>query len=410
MLLVLVHDELGYSGLTNVPMGFACVQPANTKPLYRLDQGTANRRHFYTTSQAEAEAALSSGSQFERVEGYLFATQVYGSLPLYRVSRCSPVGSGCDVEHRYTVSADARAFLLGDGWADEGIEGYAFDGYNNATAKISANGNVNGVTTSVSAPIQTSIQNVIPPKQYIPISGVDSGRPAATVSGYVVSNSSPRPAGATRHRIIFALYTGTLFDPGTNIDHIPVFLRFHSQLGSDGFPGVPYDGLGIFLSIPRWNNNQCGSSAMGGAQIFVERVANASRMVNGGPALAFVDCAANLAAPLQSNHAYSIAVTVTDDARLEYSVVDQASGTQIADFPLHDYGAWYACPLVPQASVLSTATAYCANPFSPDRFANYRTGYLIWPLFSPQSSTAQGGLGAVTVQWLDESDTVLSSE
>ena len=226
-----VHENLGYSGLTNVPMGFACDQPANTKPLYRLDQNTPNRNHFYTTSPTEAEAALSSGWQFERVEGYLFATQIDGSLPLYRVSRCWPAGSGCYVEHRYTLSAGAYGVLLEDGWSADGIEGYAFDGYDNPTVKVSANGNVNGVATSVSAPIQTSIQNVAPPKQYIPISGVDSGRPAATVSGYVVSNSSPRPAGATRQRLIFALYTGTLFDPGTNLDHIPVFIRFHAQMG-----------------------------------------------------------------------------------------------------------------------------------------------------------------------------------
>jgi hypothetical protein len=405
-----VHDNLGYSSLTDVPMRFACARPANARPLYRLDQNAPNRYHFYTSSQAEAEAALSNGWQFERVEGYLLAAQVDGSMPLYRVARCVPAASGCSVEHRYTLSVDARTGLLRDGWADEGVEGYAFDGYNNPTALVSADGNVNGLVTRVSDPIRTSIQNVAPPKQYIVISGVDSGRPATTVSGYVVSDSSPRPPGATRQRIVFSLYTGTLSEPGTNIDHIPVFLRFHAQLGSDGFPGVPYDGLGIFFSIPRWNNNQCGSSATGGAQIFVERVANASRMVNGGPAMEFVDCAANLPAPLKPDHTYSITVTVTDDARLGYAVTDLADGSQFANFPLHDYRRWYACPLSPQVGALSTASAHCANPFSPDRFASFRTGYLVWPLFSPQASNAQGALQAVTVQWLDENDVVLSSQ
>ncbi len=397
-----VHDNLGYSSLTDVPMRFACAQPANARPFYRLDQNGPSKRHFYTSSLPEAESALSSGWTFERVEGYLFATQVVGSMPLYRVSR-----SG---EHRYSLSIEAREALLRDGWTDEGIEGYAFDGYNTPTAIVSANGNVNGYATSVSHPLQTPIQNVAPPKQYLPISGVDSGRPATTVSGYMVSNSSPRPAGATRQRMIFSLYTGTLFDPGTNVDHIPVFLRFHAQMGSDGLPGVPYDGLGIFFSFPHWNNNQCGSSATAGAQIFVERVANASRMVSGGPVMEFVDCAANLPAPLQSNHAYTITVTVTDDARLAYTVTDQADGSRFADFPLHDYRRWYICPLAPQAAGLSTTSAYCANPFSPDRFANFRTGYLIWPLFGSQPSSAQGALEAVTVQWLDDNDVVLSSQ
>ncbi len=107
-----VHDNLGYSSLTNVPMRFACAQPANARPFYRLDQNAPNRNHFYTSSLAEAESALSTDWQFKRVEGYLFAAQVDGSLPLYRVSRCVPVESGCAVEHRYTLSVDARAALL----------------------------------------------------------------------------------------------------------------------------------------------------------------------------------------------------------------------------------------------------------------------------------------------------------
>jgi hypothetical protein len=101
---------------------------------------------------------------------------------------------------------------------------------------------------------------------------------------------------------------------------------------------------------------------------------------------------------------------VTDDARLGYSVTDLADGHQLANFPLHDYRRWYACPLSPQTGELSSASAYCANPFSPDRFANFRTGYLLWPLFSKQSSDAQGALEAVTVQWLDENNVVLSSQ
>ncbi|MGH8801213.1 MAG: hypothetical protein ACREX6_02815, partial [Casimicrobiaceae bacterium] len=211
---------------------------------------------------------------------------------------------------------------------------------------------------------------------------------------------SPRPSGATRQILTFTLDTGTLFDSGTNIDHIPIFLRFHAELGSDGFPGLPYDGLGIFFSLPQWNGNFCRSTATAGAQIFVERAANANRLTATLPTGAFVDCAANLPQPLASNHSYSIAVTVTDDAKLGYTVTDLANGGLVASYALHDYSSWYPCPLVPDAGNLSTANAYCANPMSPDRFSNFRTGYLVWPLFTAQASGAEGAIRDVTLQWL----------
>lgn len=406
-----VHDELGYAALTNVPMRYVCAQPATSAPLYRLDLAdAAGTSRLYTTSDAEALAALASGWRFERVEGYLLTTAVPGSTPLYRLSRCAVAGGGCRTERRYTISPDARSALLRDGWTDEGIAGYAFDGFANATASVSAEGNVNGIATSVAAPVRTSIVGVAPPKQMIPIRGIDSGRPAATVSGYLISESTSRPSGATQQRLIFTLDTGTLFDAASNIDHLPIFLRFHAELGSDGFPGLPYDGLGIFFALPGWNANHCHASAAAGAQVFVELVANANRMVNGARTLDYVDCAANLSAPLASGRLYTIAVTVSDDAKLAYTITDDATGVRVADFGPRDYSAWFICPLVPSSDVLSTANSYCANPMSPDRFANFRSGYLIWPLFTPETSPAQGSLQDVTLQWLDASGNVLSSQ
>ena len=406
-----VHAELGYATLSTVPMQYACAQPANTAALYRLDLvDAAGTSHLYTSSDAEALSALASGWRFERVEGYLFTSAVAGSAPLFRLSRCVAAGGGCRTERRYTISADARSALVGDGWTDEGVAGYAFGGFDDTMASVSADGNVNGIPTSVAAPVHASIVNVAPPKQYIPVDGIDSGRPAATVSGYLVSESTSRPAGATQQRLTFTLDTGTLFDTGSNIDHLPVFLRFHAELGSDGFPGLPYDGLGIFFAMPGWNGNHCHALATTGAQVFVELVADANRMVNGTLPVDFVDCSANLVAPLASGRLYAITVTVTDGAKLAYTVTDVANGARVGDFGPHDYSAAFACPFDPVAGALSTANAYCANPMSPDRFASSRSGYLIWPLFTREASSAQGGLQNVTVQWLDANGNVLSSQ
>lgn len=406
-----IHAALGYSPLTNIPMQYACAQPAGTAPLYRLDRIDASgTSHLYTTSDGEAASALASGWHYERVEGYLFTDAVAGSTALYRLSRCAVSAGGCRTERRYTISPEARSGLLGDGWTDEGVAGYAFGGFANETATVSADGNVNGIATSVGAPVRTSIVDVAPPKQSIAVSGIDSGRPASTVSGYLISESTIRPVGATQQRLTFTLDTGTLFDAGSNIDHLPVFLRFHSELGSDGFPGLPYDGLGIFFAMPGWNADHCHDAATTGAQVFVELVANANRMVDGTPALDFVDCSANLAVPLGSARLYVVAVTVTDDAKLTYTITDAASGAHVADFGPGDYSGWFSCPLGLSTAALTTANAFCANPMSPDRFASFRSGYLIWPLFTREPSAAHGALQNVTLQWLDAGGAVLSSQ
>jgi len=59
---------------------------------------------------------------------------------------------------------------------------------------------------------------------------------------------------------------------------------------------------------------------------------------------------------------------------------------------------------------LDAATLYCDNPYSPDRYADFRTGYAVWPMFqdSPAASgTGVGSFSNFTVQWLDKNGRVL---
>ena len=75
--------------------------------------------HFYTTSSAERDNAVSQdGYLSEGVACYVYATQVAGTIPFYRLR--SPAG-----DHFYTPSAAERQSLLATpGWTDEGIACY----------------------------------------------------------------------------------------------------------------------------------------------------------------------------------------------------------------------------------------------------------------------------------------------
>jgi hypothetical protein len=106
-------------------MNFACAQPSGALPLYRLYKGAPQTDHVYTTSVTEFNSLKATDYGFDRVEGYLFTTQVSGSSPLYRLSKGANLVNQ-DVEHRYTLSSSARQSLLTAGWSDEGVIGYAF--------------------------------------------------------------------------------------------------------------------------------------------------------------------------------------------------------------------------------------------------------------------------------------------
>lgn len=395
-------SDFGYAG---IPMGFACAPPTGAAPLFRLYKAFPASDHFMTTSVSEAAGAIELGYTFEKVEGYLFTSQRVGTQPVYRLSRCVfASGEACDVEHRYTTSADTKDTLLAAGadWALDGVAGYAFVSYDNAYAKVVFDGRLNGLSHTSADPRLTTMANVVPTKGEVVIQG--SGR--AVGSGYMASLSTPRPAGAHAQRLSLVIDTGTLFEPGSNLDHLPIALRFHAQLGSDGVIGRPYDGLGVFLARATWGGGQCGDTSSGG-QVFVEGFQNAK----------FVECAP-LAVPLQSAHTYRLELTVTDDGWLHYEVTDlDATSAPVQAFSRY-YGhgfttTTYACPLAPAPGALTPDQLHCNNPWSLDRFPTHRSGYAVVPIFAPPNSALpQGATGAfreLTVEWLDASGAVLVS-
>lgn len=407
--------NLGYT--SDIPMMFACAQPFAATPLYRLYKWLPATDHFYTTSASDVRGAQSIGYNYEGVEGYVFTVQVAGSVPLYGLSVCFLVGGNCDVEHRYTISTDSRTSLVNAGWNYEGIVGYVFDGDDDAYVAAAYTGTMNGHPVYANRPVPVPIQNVVPPATTIAISGQGAvgarGQGTFFENGYLFSNSTPRPIGAEQQRVRFTLYTGTLFDPGSNLDHIPVALYFHAQTGSDGFRSNPYDGIGIFFSVPQWGGNACHSAFTSGGQVFIERFADPPETPDYFDA---DDCRSNLSQPLQSRHYYDVTITADDNAVLNAVVTDHFTHALLPlaqpDALPFSFAAKYPCPLTHAPGTLGTSMVYCNNPFTPDRYANFRTGYAFMPMFEDFPAAAGTGSGSVsnfTIQWLDAAGSVLWS-
>lgn len=86
-------------------------------PLYRLyHRGVTD--HLYTISEANKDYAISQGFEYQRIEAYVYTSQVEGTIPLYRLWR-----SG---SHRYTATKQIRELAITEGFVNQGIEGYIY--------------------------------------------------------------------------------------------------------------------------------------------------------------------------------------------------------------------------------------------------------------------------------------------
>lgn len=394
---ITLEGNFGYP--LSLPMAFACARPAGTLPLYRFYKGSPQTTHAFAVSQTEIDTVYGAGFQFERVEGYVYTSQAAGRVPLYALSGmtgCFP--SGCELELRYTTSADSRQTLLNAGWGGGNPIGYVFDAYVNSPVSSQFTGNINKTVGTLPNYSSVPLTNVSPPTG---ISALKGNRIANAFYGMMAVNSTARPVGAYKQKITFTLNTGTLFDEASAIDHLPIILYAHSGFGSTGMPSVPYDGMGIFLAKPNWGrpgrcDGQPANLPTSGAQVFVEEFAMGKR----------VDCTAGLAVPLERVKYYKFEITVADNAVLTYKITDTATNVVIKNFS-KSYAADFACPTSHTPGSLPVHMVYCNNPFTTDRFANHRTGYNITPISDSLSySSIYSGL---TVQWLSQNGTVLST-
>lgn len=390
-----------------MPMAFSCKPPPSSAPFYRLYKGAPETEHLYTANAVEASAAIAAGYVFERVEGYIFTSPPPGSTALYRLSFCSPLGSSCNRERRYTISTHAKDALIGAGWIDEGVAGYVYDGYVNPTVQAQFEGRYNGIAVTNAAPTTIPIQNVRPPRSLEVMKGTERN----PLYGYLQSNSTPRPANAAKMRAKFSLFTGDLFDAQTNVSHIPIVLYGHAQGASDGISAGPVDGIGIFFApanVAFAARGGCSPDLFQGGQIWVELYGNR----------ASIECETQLEFPLLPYTWYDVVLTVDDAAVLDLEVRFSLLGGAGPKLPFKrgqahppvSYASRYPCPLDPLAAPLTPATAHCANPFAQERVPNHRTGYFVIPVLTASNDPADGGaFRGFTIQWLDANGNVLST-
>jgi hypothetical protein len=98
---------------------------ANTAEFKRYWKGAPQTDHFYTTSSTEANGVIKAGWVWEPTysAGYLYTTQVPGSVPLYRLNKFT---AQLDGMHYYTSSAAEVASMKAAGFTLDGVAGYVY--------------------------------------------------------------------------------------------------------------------------------------------------------------------------------------------------------------------------------------------------------------------------------------------
>lgn len=89
-----------------------------TVPLWVLGEAATND-NMYLTSANSSSPPVVSGYDTIEIVGYVYSTQVCGSVPIYSAFE-ERVG-----DHWYTTSQTGYQQLLASGWADAGIPFYA---------------------------------------------------------------------------------------------------------------------------------------------------------------------------------------------------------------------------------------------------------------------------------------------
>ncbi|KAF7350136.1 hypothetical protein MVEN_01315900 [Mycena venus] len=114
----LQEGQFAFNGV--IGLIFPTLQPSTLPFLCLTNARTTS--FFYTTSETERANALATGYTDYTTMGYIYTSQVCGSVPLYRVHFI-----GANADYIYTTSIVERDNAIVQGFVDEGIAGYVME-------------------------------------------------------------------------------------------------------------------------------------------------------------------------------------------------------------------------------------------------------------------------------------------
>jgi hypothetical protein len=303
----------GYGGLKTAFYLERTAQ-AQTKPLYRYYKGAPETDHFYITDTylQDLTTATNLGYTYEGVAGYLYSSQVPGSIPLYRLAKINAATQ--DRAHRYTVSATEVDALTSAGWTYEHIEGYVpqTTGWFNGTAFIPGFPSLPGGHIMTARCQQTPAQNNV-------CSDPVNFRNGYT--GYRFVQSTARPAGKTTQVMEFDLKTPDFM--GRN-EHIAIGLHGHWDIDYNNIDNVSnparnHHALGIIIGA-----SGCGTNVR--VEAFWPTGNNLSPCNGQGN--------------LRNNRSYHVRIAVNDAGYINYTVTEAGSSVPFVN-DLYDGNGLY---------------------------------------------------------------------
>ncbi|MFY0567481.1 hypothetical protein ACN28E_27160 [Archangium lansingense] len=121
---IYIHGYDDLPGLIGTVGYVEATQQTNTLPLRRFYKFVPETDHFYTISSDEANLVLSWGWVDEGIEGYLWNSQVPGTVPVYRLNKWNP--STDDQVHYFATSSGDIQQKLSQGYSNDGVAGYIY--------------------------------------------------------------------------------------------------------------------------------------------------------------------------------------------------------------------------------------------------------------------------------------------
>lgn len=152
--------------------------------LFRL-RNPSTGRHYYTQNSIERNGLINIGWTYEKVEGYIFNTQVPGTVPVYRLY------NQLSGTHLFTEASSVRDAILNSfpgAWSEHSLLGYAYP--------------ISGGAVSAFSPPSTGQRSVSAPVANASVSSISAPVLAASVTdtthvaGLVASSATSSPVVA----------------------------------------------------------------------------------------------------------------------------------------------------------------------------------------------------------------------